>query len=371
MIRAVAYFGTYDPEYPRNAVIIRGLRERGVTVYELRAAFPGLSAAEMATATGAARIGAALIGAHVSLLKKLRGRQRVEALIVGYPGHFVVPLGRVVASRLATQLVFDPLVSLYDTFAGDRGLVGSRSWKARVARAVDGAAYLLPDVVLADTQAHAEYFRDVLGVPARRLAVVPVGGLPVAAASGEARALGDEEPLAVFQYGKWSPLHGADTVLAAADRLRDEPFRFILAGEGQLSSALRQEISSRRLLNVTWLGALTPAELRAENLAADVCLGVFGSSDKADRVVPNKVFDALRCGRPLVTADTAGVRELLDEDALVRVPVASPAALADALRAIRDERERLRLGRRALALYEREFTPPAVAGRLLAALDRR
>jgi len=28
--RAVAYFGTYEPDYPRNAVLISGLRELGV-----------------------------------------------------------------------------------------------------------------------------------------------------------------------------------------------------------------------------------------------------------------------------------------------------------------------------------------------------
>lgn len=371
MTRAVAYFGTYDPAYPRSAVIIRGLRERGVTVYELQARLPSLTATEMATARGAARLARALAAAHVALLGKLRGRASVDAVIVGYPGHFMVPLGRVAAALLRAPLVFDPLVSLWDTFAGDRGLVEQRGWKSRAVRAVDGVAFALPDLVVADTQTHADYYRVALRVAPCRLAVVPVGALPVAGATGSARPLRDDEPLRVFQYGKWSPLHGTDTVLAAADLLRHEPFRFVLAGEGQLSARLRREISARELANVEWRGALTPASLRAETLAADVCLGVFGRSEKAARVVPNKVYDGLSCGRPVVTADTRGARELLTNHVdAVLVPPADPAALALSLGALRDSRERLRLGLGALALYRRAFTPHSVAGALLEALDR-
>lgn len=370
MTRALAYFGTYDPAYPRSAVAIAGLRELGVTVYELRAPLPPLTAAQMATARGAAQLAAALAGAHIALAAQLRGHRPVEALVVGYPGHLVVPLARAAAALLQTRLVFDPLVALWDTFAGDRGLMAASGWKARAVHAVDRAAFCLPELVLADTAAHADYYRAAFALPARRLAVMPVGALPEPAADGHARALAPGEPLTVFQYGKWSPLHGAETVLAAAEALRGEPFRFVLAGEGQLSAALRERIQARGLTNVVWRGTLAPAALRAETLAADVCLGVFGRSEKAARVVPNKVYDALSCGRPLVTADTRGAREALnaEHDALL-VPAADPAALAAALRRLRDDERRERLGVAALALYRRRFTPRAVAGCLLAALD--
>lgn len=371
MTRAVAYFGTYDPDYPRSAVVIAGLRERGVTVYEVRAPLPDLTAAEMTTPRGAAQLAAALVEAHLALLGQLRGRVPVDALVVGYPGHFVVPLARAVAAFLRTRLVFDPLVSLRDTFAGDRGLVADRGWKASAIHVVDRAAFALPDLVLADTQAHAAYYRAAFHIPERRLGVVPVGALPVPDADGSARSLPAGEPLRIFQYGKWSPLHGAETVVAAADLLRDEPFRFVLAGEGQLSASLRGEIASRGLPNVEWLGSLAPASLRAQTLAADVCLGVFGRSDKAARVVPNKVHDALSCGRPIVTADTPAARELLaDRENAVLVPMASPQALAAALRGLMGVEERRRMGTAALALYRRSLTPRAIAGAFLAALER-
>ena len=153
-------------------------------------------------------------------------------------------------------------------------------------------------MVLADTWADAADDQETFGLSRRRVAVIPVGALPEPRADGGARETGRGGPLTVLQYGKWSPLHGTDIVLGAAELLRAEPFRFVLIGEGQLSAELRATIAARGLTNVEWLGQLPAQELRSHTLAADVCLGVFGGSEKARRVVPNKVYDALACGRP-------------------------------------------------------------------------
>jgi glycosyltransferase involved in cell wall biosynthesis len=370
VIRSVAYFGTYEPDYPRNAVLIAGLRAHGVEVHEFRAPLPSLDAAEMTGARGAARLAAGLAVSHVRLAAQHRHGLQVDAVVVGYPGHFLVPFGRLLAGWRRAPLVFDPLVSLLDTFVGDRGLVRSGGAKAAAIRTVDEVAFRLPQLVLADTWVHAAYYQEAFGLARERVAVVPVGALPEPRADGDARQLAGGEPLTVLQYGKWSPLHGAETVLAAAEMLRGEPFRFVLIGEGQLSGELRATIASRGLNNVQWLGRMPSTELRTHTLAADVCLGVFGGSEKAGRVLPNKVFDALACGRPIVTADTDGAREWLrsGESALL-TPVGDAAALAAALRGLLDAAERARFGQAALALYQRAFTPEAVADSLLAALE--
>jgi glycosyltransferase involved in cell wall biosynthesis len=365
----VAFFGTYDPSYPRNAVLITGLRAHGVAVHEVHASLPPFDAAGLAGPGGAARLAGGVAAAHLRLAVQHHRRFRPDTLVVGYPGHLTVPYARLVASLRHARLVFDPLVSLADTFSGDRGLLEEGSAAAAVASAVDRVAFSCGGLVLADTWAHAAYYQRVLRVERSRLAVVPVGALPVDGADGRARPAAEDRPLTVMQYGKWSPLHGADVVLEAAERLRDAPVRFVLAGEGQLSGALKAEVRDRRLDNVDWLGTRSHDELRRLLLAADVCLGVFGRSEKAGRVVPNKVYDGLACGRPVVTAASPGARELLHdgEDALL-VPPGDGASLAAALHRLLDEDERARLGAAALGLYRRACTPPAIARRLLDAL---
>jgi glycosyltransferase involved in cell wall biosynthesis len=373
MALRVAYFGTYDPTYARNRVLIDGLRASGATVEEFDAPLPGsLSAMRLATAAGAGRLACELARAHMRLMLQHRRELRVDAVVVGYPGHLVVPFAWAMARYRRALLVFDPLVSLYDTFAGDRGLMSPGSAAGRAARAADRIAFGLPAVILADTAAHAAYFRDELSVGGRKIEVIPVGALPVAGATGSARTPRAGDPLVVLQYGKWSPLHGVETVLDAAAALADEPFRFVLAGEGQLSAALRDSVAQRRLANVELTGQLSAESLRGRMLSADICLGVFGGSAKAGRVIPNKVYDALATGRPLVTRDSPAARELLtaDETALL-VPPEDGGALAAALRRLRDDGERARLGAAGLALYRARCTPEVIGARLLAALEAR
>jgi glycosyltransferase involved in cell wall biosynthesis len=367
----IAYLGTYDPGYPRNRVLIDGLRAAGAEVLEYAAPLDStLTAAQMTTAGGAAKLAGELARAHLSLLARHRRGVSFDVVVVGYPGHLLVPFAWAVARYRRAVLVFDPLVSLFDTFAGDRELLAGDSPAGHLADLADRVAFALPDVVLADTQAHADYYAAALNVPPAKLAVVPVGALPLPGATGAAREPGAGAPLRVVQYGRWSPLHGLAAVLQAADELRDEPFRFELIGDGQLAPWLTAEVRRLALDTVDLSAALPVWRLRSRIVGSDICLGVFGTSGKAARVVPNKVYDALAAGRPLVTADSPAARELLKDgrDALL-VPAGDGPALAAALRRLRDYDERARLGAAALELYRRRCTPEAVAATLLAALE--
>ena len=259
----IAYLGTYDPGYARNRVLIDGLRAAGAEVLEYAAPLDtALTAAQMTTAVGAGKLAGELARAHLSLLARHRRGVTFDVVVVGYPGHLLVPFAWAVARYRRAVLVFDPLVSLFDTFAGDRALLAGDSPAGYLTNVVDRVSFSLPDVVLADTRAQADYYGAVLGVPAAKLAVVPVGALPLPGASGAVREPAAGESLRVVQYGRWSPLHGLATVLEAAAELRDEPFRFELIGDGQLASWLTDEVRRRRLDTVDLTEALPAWRLR-------------------------------------------------------------------------------------------------------------
>ena len=115
--------------------------------------------------------------------------------------------------------------------------------------------------------------------------------------------------------------------------------------------------------NVEWVDWVEYERLPEEIQRAGCALGVFGTSPKTGRVIPNKAFQALACGTPLVTADTPAARELLvDGESALLVPAGDPEALAAAVRRLADDVELARaIGDGGLAAY-REHASEAVLG---------
>ena len=141
-----------------------------------------------------------------------------------------------------------------------------------------------------------------------------------------------EEPFTALFVGKLIPLHGLETILEAA-RLAPE-LRLRVVGSGQLDALLDRPA---RQTSTGSPGSSTSSCRRAARAAC--ALGIFGTRAKAQRVIPNKAFQALACGVPLVTADTPAARELLvDGESALLVPPGDPEALADALRRLATSR---------------------------------
>ena len=92
----------------------------------------------------------------------------------------------------------------------------------------------------------------------------------------------------------------------------------------------------------------------------DVCLGIFGTGDKALRVVPNKVYQGAAAGCAVITSDTAPQRRVLG-DAAVLVPPGDAGALAAALLRLADDRGALlKLRHAARQLAAERFTPEQI-----------
>jgi glycosyltransferase involved in cell wall biosynthesis len=340
------YFGTYERAYPRNAQVISCLRRAGVEVRERHeAVWDGRRDGWRAGARDAARLALA----EARLLRA--PGDRFDAVIVGYPGHFDLPAARR-ASRGA-PVVFNPLVSLADTFVDDRARFRPGSLAARALGAVDRLALRAADLVVCDTHVHADHLAELAGLDPTHVAVCFVGAEERVFQPGWTPV----EPFTALFVGKLIPLHGLETILEAARLTPEVPFRVV--GSGQLDAVL-----SDRPANVMHVPWVEYERLSGELHRAGCALGIFGTSDKARRVIPNKAFQALACGTPLVTADTPAVRELLvDGESALLVPPGDAEALADALRRLAADRalaERLAAG--GLAAY-REHAGEDVLGK--------
>jgi len=343
----VLYFGTYERTYPRNAQVISCLREAGVEVVERHA-----SVWENRRDNWSVRWGAAMRLTLAEAKLWWPRRTAFDAVIVGYPGHFDVPRARRLAGK--RPLIFNPLVSLHDTLVSDRGRFRRGSFAARVLAVVDRRALRLPDLVVADTDANGDFLAELAEIPRSRVRTCLVGAEERLFHSGWR----PDEPFRAFFVGKLIPLHGLDVILEAARLAPELQVRVI--GSGQLD-----ELMEERPPNVEWRDWVEYEQLPDEYWSAGCALGIFAPSEKAARVIPNKAFQALACGTPLITGDTRGARELLvDGESALLVPPDDPVALAAAMRRLAADPELARrLGAGGREAYEEQASEGVLGAR--------
>ena len=312
----VSYFGSWERGYPRNDQVIAALESVGVTVDTVHAEMWSDATHKFAlTPAVLPRLAQAELR-----LARAEIADDAEAIIVGYPGHFDLWS----AKCHGKPVVFNALVSLYDTFVEDRERFRSGSLAGRVLRRIDCAAFRAADLVVADTEANADLMRELAAVD--EVAVCYLG----AEERLFRRAWQRREDFHALFVGKFAPLHGLDLILEAARLLPDVPFRIV--GTGQLTQLL--DTRPANVEHVPWVEYERVPDLYAK---AGCALGIFGSSGKARRVIPHKAFQAMAVGTPLVTADTPAARELLADRRDCLLVERTAESLADAIVALRDD----------------------------------
>src|SRR4030095_5458226 len=105
---------------------------------------------------------------------------------------------------------------------------------------------------------------------------------------------------------------------------------------GEERQSITELVSSLGVRSVEFMGTQPPSRIAEILKDADLSLGIFGTTGKAFRVVPNKVYEAMAAGRPVITGDSPAAREFLEdgEDCML-CGRGNPEALARAIRTIR------------------------------------
>jgi glycosyltransferase involved in cell wall biosynthesis len=316
-----------EPEYTRNDVILRALRSH----------YPMAEITDSRLGSLTAR----LLRLTPRLIRALRRPH--DLVVVGFYGY---PLVWMIRRFTRRPILFDAFLLTHDTLVEDRRRFGPNSFVARLAMAVDRLGGRAADRILLDTQTQAAWFSQVTGVAPARVSPLFVGcneGLFHPA------VLPDRPPdgnFYVLYYGTYQPLHGMETVVAAARLLVHYPaIRWRIIGRGQMYPRVRRMAEEWGLTNVEFQASLPYADLPGAIAAADLCLGgPFGATDKARRVITGKTFQFLSMRKPVVVSDTPANHELLvPEASACFVPIADSYALAAAVHALQGDAERRQL----------------------------
>jgi glycosyltransferase involved in cell wall biosynthesis len=211
--------------------------------------------------------------------------------------------------------------------------------------------------------------RDYLagrGVPLERISVGEnwadedvISRLPVAM-SVLRRQLELADKFVVAYSGNLGRAHDTDTLLAAAQALRDDPDTvFLLTGGGANMRALESAAQRQGLAQMRFLPYRPRAQLADSLAAGDVHL-VTLLPELEGLIVPSKLYGILAAGRPVIfIGDPSGELAQLIADTRIGFAVAcgDGAGLCRALRRLRDDPgERERMGVRSRALFEERYT---------------
>ena len=350
-MKTVLWWGRFDADYSRNRVLLAAFNSLGWEIREFRPRISVLADWE----------------AH------WRGLARPDAVWVPCFRQRDVIAARRWCDRSGVPLVFDPLISSYDKQVCERRKFSPDSLRALRLLKKERRIFAAADRLVADTIGHAAFFRDTLGASADRTLVIPVGAEEARFFPADTSRPGSG-PIEILFYGSFLSLQGPQVIIEAARRYVGLPVRWCLLGTGPLRAAC--ETAAIGLANVTFEDWIPYAQLPDRIRRADVTLGIFGDSDKAARVIPNKAYQSLACGKPLVTrVSTAYPPELLSSaDAGISwVAPNDPGALARAVAVIASAPQDLSArGRSARESYDRFFSSRIIEeklARVLASID--
>lgn len=362
-------FGTYDKErHPRVAILIDGLRANGHEVTEINHPL-GLSTAARVQMLKqpwrlpalALRLAARWWQLSADARRLRRSGADVDTVLVGYLGHFDVLLARLLFRR--ARIILDHLIFAGDT-AKDRGAGGV---KARLLEGLDRRAINAADIVLVDTVEHLAMLPD-----GTRGVVVHVGARDewFAARRPVNEDAEGSAPTSVVFFGLYTPLQGAPSIAAGIDLAlrRGAHLTATMIGTGQDWAAARRALGEHP--SVRWLDWVDAAALPALVASHDISLGVFGTTPKAMRVVPNKVFESVAAGCAVVTSNTPPQRAVLGDMAKLVMP-GSAEAIADALIELCSDRRTLLSAKNAARAGADEFRSERIVEPLLPILGER
>jgi glycosyltransferase involved in cell wall biosynthesis len=201
------------------------------------------------------------------------------------------------------------------------------------------------------------------GIEAQKLVFIPTG-VDLAAAAQAApdhdwwRRHGIEGCLRAVYLGAHGFANGLDYVLNAACYLKPEDrIKMVLIGDGVEKPRLVQQARDRGLDCVIFLPPVRRELVPGILQAADVALMIDLVTPGAETSLPNKFFDYLAAGLPMITNNPAELWDHLQQArAGVLVDDRRPAQLIEALRELRDDHDKAReLGRRARELAALRF----------------
>jgi glycosyltransferase involved in cell wall biosynthesis len=246
--------------------------------------------------------------------------RKPDVVVATSPQFFTACAGWMVSVMRRAPFVFE----LRDLWPESIRVVGAMKQKGLIAllERIEMFLYRRADLIVSVTHS----FKDILskrGIDPEKIVVVTNGVdagrfSPRPKDPGLTTRLDLQDKFVVGYIGTLGMAHALDTLLTAAERLRNEPegdaFRILLLGDGASKDALVKSAGSRRLNNVIFLDTVPKAEVVRYWSLLDVCVIHLRKSELFKSVIPSKLFESMAMGIPVLHGLVGESAEIVERE---------------------------------------------------------
>lgn len=178
----------------------------------------------------------------------------------------------------------------------------------------------------------------------------------------------------VLYTGSLGAMNEAWQLIRLAEALKAkgaDTIRIVVLGDGSDRPKLEQHARDHQLANIEFKGNVPKVEVFEWLKCASCTLLIFKAGPVMDTVSPNKLFDALAAGVPVVQSTQGWIKTLLERERCgVTVPRHDPDAMADAVIGVVTDPDRLREMRaNARRVANEQFDRTLLANKMRGVLD--
>ena len=333
---SICFFGTYESTFPRTITLKEACRQLKMKVIECNIPFWELQRdkLEFFSLKSMIKIILQLIYIYIRLTIRYMKLEDHDVVVVGYNGYFDMPLAKLLAKMRRKSLIFTPVFPLFETSVEDRKYINKKSIKSKAIHLVDETSCRLADLIIIETDSYMNYYCEEFKIAKEKYFKIPLGAdetnyFP----RNRETQRKDSNHLQILFYGKFIPLQGIPYIIEAAKLLeKDKEIEFEIIGSGQLSEDIKNLSKRLNINNISFVDWVNYRDLPDHIQNADICLGIFGTTHKAQRGIPIKVYESLAMKKPVITGNSPAAREVFaHKENSILCEMGNPKALAESI----------------------------------------
>jgi glycosyltransferase involved in cell wall biosynthesis len=338
----ICFFGAYDKDRNVNRVILNGLKKiKDIEIIEINLSAPNLARDFLFNQRHlfTLKYFKSFLTRNLFLIKEYLNKRnvKIDCIYIGYPGQesiFSAYFLRFICQKFSHKkipIILNPYTCLTDSIITDYRKLSRYSFLARFYYIIEYLSFHFADILIANSYMEKNRYSSLFHINPDKIFRIFLGADEELFFPQEFE--GKKNKFVIGFNGNYIPLHGIDIIIKSAKiiELYSKNIIFeIVGGTKQEIYEKKEMVKNLHISNVRFIPHIPINQIPQTIAKSDIQLGIFGSTPKAKRIIPNKVFTALAMKKPIITSNTKAIRELLTKqlDCLL-CNIADPISLAN------------------------------------------